>query len=508
MFKRPSLIAMLLLALTVIALPAQAASDDGGPVGGRPARSRPPIASRPDRSAIAGSCGSTTRRSRRRPASAPVSWQWRSERTANGKLQLDSPAAQQYRAALEQQQTSVFAQIQRALPGAQLQRRYQIVFNGLSVALPGVAASAAIERLQAMPGVAAVYPEQHYQLNMYASIPQIGADKLWASRLIGGQQNAGKGIKIAIIDAGIKIDNPFFNPAGFSYPPGYPKGDTAHTTPKVIVARAYFRPDLPPLPARRSPEPGPTASSHGTHTAGTAAGVANTSATISGLTEVISGVAPRAYLMNYKVFYENDSPFSGQSFTTELLAALEDAVADDADVISNSWGGRPDVDPRFDPIVIAAEAAVDAGVTVVFSAGNDGPSPSTAGSPGFSDKLITRGRYHHGQDDRQRLCRCDCARWRAGCAQAAALRNGGLRPADQGYSVRPGALPAGGGAGRAKPGLRSAAGRLAERPGRADRARHLPIQPESLQRPAGRRQRSNDLQFGGRRRGADSNGGW
>ena len=261
--------------------------------------------------------------------------------TANGKLQLDSPAAQQYRAALEQQQTSVFAQIQRALPGAQLQRRYQIVFDGMSVALPGVAASAAMERLQAMPGVAAVYPEQHYQLNMYASIPQIGADKLWNSRLIGGQQNAGKGIKIAMIDAGIKIDNPFFNPAGFSYPPGYPKGDTAHTTPKVIVARAYFRPDLPPLAGEETPEPGPTASSHGTHTAGTAAGVANTSATIGGLTEVISGVAPRAYLMNYKVFYENNSPFSGQSSTTESLAALEDAVADDADVISNSWGEPP-----------------------------------------------------------------------------------------------------------------------------------------------------------------------
>src|SRR5207249_4410893 len=240
---------------------------------------------------------------------------------AGGKLQLDSPAAQQYRAYLEQQQISMFAQIQRALPAAQLQRRYQIVFNGMSVALPG-ADTAAIDRLRVMPGVAAVYPEQHYELSMFSSIPQIGADKLWNSRAIGGQQNAGKGVKIAIIDSGIKIDNPFFNPAGFSYPPGYPKGDTAHTTPKVIVARAYFRPDLPPRPGEETPEPGPEASSHGTHVAGTAAGVANTNATVGGLTEVISGVAPHAYLMNYKVFYENDSPLTGQSFTTESIAAL------------------------------------------------------------------------------------------------------------------------------------------------------------------------------------------
>ncbi len=387
MFKRPSLIAMLVVAITLIALPAQAASNPGGVPGPIQTADRVPTRSVSDRWIVRLNAPPLAQARGISPGFVALAL----GTTANGKLQLDSPAALQYRAALEQQQSNVFAQIQRALPGAQLQRRYQIVFDGMSVALPGVEASVAMARLQAMPGVAAVYPELRYQLNMYASIPQIGADKLWASPLIGGQQNAGKGMKIAMIDAGIKIDNPFFNPAGFSYPTGYPKGDTAHTTPKVIVARAYFRPDLPPLAGEETPEPGPAASSHGTHTAGTAAGVANTNATIGGLTEVISGVAPRAYLMNYKVFYENDSPFTGQSFTTESLAALEDAVADDADVISNSWGGRPDVDPHFDPIVIAAEAAVDAGVVVVFSAGNDGPSPSTAGSPGFSDKLISVG---------------------------------------------------------------------------------------------------------------------
>src|SRR5262245_36593965 len=312
-----------------------------------------------------------------------------SSRSAAGRLQLDSTAVQQYRAYRDRQQIDIFAQIQRMLPAAKLQRRYQIIFNGMSVAIPG-AGAAALERLRALPGVAAVYADVRYELNLFSSIPQIGADKLWASPAIGGQRNAGAGVKIAIIDSGIKIDNPFVNPSGFSYPPGYPKGDPAHTTPKVIVARAYFRPDLPPLPGEETPEPGPEGTSHGTHVAGTAAGVANTSATVNGLTEVISGVAPRAYLMNYQVFYENDSPFTG-GFSTEFIAALEDAVADGADVISNSWGGRAEVDPRDDAIVAAADAAVDAGVVVVFAAGNSGPSPSTAESPGFSDKVITVG---------------------------------------------------------------------------------------------------------------------
>ncbi len=62
---------------------------------------------------------------------------------AGGRLQLDSPAAQEYRARLEQQQTAAFAALRRSFSNAQLQRSYQVVFNGISVALPGVADAAA-----------------------------------------------------------------------------------------------------------------------------------------------------------------------------------------------------------------------------------------------------------------------------------------------------------------------------------------------------------------------------
>ncbi len=324
------------------------------------------------------------------PGSAPEYAVASLRSATTGKLRVNSPVAQQYLRVLEQQQQQVFASIQRTFPGAQRHRSYQIVFNGMSVALPSADATA-LARLQALPGVVAVYPDEVHDLHMYGSVPLINAEALWNSAAIGGVGNAGAGVKIAIIDSGIKVDNPFFNPAGFSYPPGYPRGDTAHTTPKVIVARAYFRPDLPPLPGSETPQPGPEDSSHGTHVAGTAAGVANTIATFAGVTQKIAGVAPQAYLMNYKTFYANDSIFSGSGFTTELMAALEDAVADGADIINNSWGGRATVDPQVNPLTLAAEAAVDAGVTVVFSAGNAGPDLSTAGASGYSDKVLTVG---------------------------------------------------------------------------------------------------------------------
>src|SRR5690606_1549618 len=77
---------------------------------------------------------------------------------ASGRLQIDSPAAQQYRAQLLQQQNAVFSALRRSFPSAKLHRNYQVVFNGIAVALPGVADPVA--KLRAIPGVAAVYEDR------------------------------------------------------------------------------------------------------------------------------------------------------------------------------------------------------------------------------------------------------------------------------------------------------------------------------------------------------------
>lgn len=317
-----------------------------------------------------------------------------STRAATGRLDITSLAAQRYRGFLQQQQTSVTAAIRRAFPQAQIQRQYQTVFNGMGVFLPGADAGA-VDRLRAMPGVFQVYPDLSYELSSFGGVSQIGADTAWASAGIGGQANAGAGVKIAVIDSGIRTDNPFFDPTGFSYPAGFPKGDPSATTPKVIAARAYFRPDLPPLEGSETPQPGEEDDGHGSHVAGIAAGV-NTIATVAGLRQEISGVAPRAYLMNYKVFYANELT-NGSAFSIEIIAAIEDAVTDGADIINGSLGGRADVDPASDAQIVALAAAVDAGVTAVFAQGNTGPNPSTAEAPGIADKVITVGATTAGE---------------------------------------------------------------------------------------------------------------
>ncbi|WP_435335007.1 S8 family serine peptidase [Haloarchaeobius sp. TZWWS8] len=114
---------------------------------------------------------------------------------------------------------------------------------------------------------------------------------------------------------------------------------------------------------------------HGTHVAGIVAGRPNGSA--------YSGIAPNASIMDIRVL---DS--GGYGYRSDIIAGMEYAVDNDADVISMSLGGPTSSD---DPYIDAVQNATDAGVPVVVSAGNSGPSPETIGSPGVAPAAITVG---------------------------------------------------------------------------------------------------------------------
>jgi uncharacterized repeat protein (TIGR01451 family) len=315
--------------------------------------------------------------------------------TGAARLNVDSPASKSYLSYLSGKQALARTGIAKVAPGARFDYAYQVVFNGLAVkALVGQ-----LDAIRALAGVKAVTVEREYKLDMDASLPLIGAGSgivgaddwidagLWDA--VGGHANAGAGLKIADIDSGIVYSNPCFDPTGYTYPAGFPKhgeGYEAFVNPKVIAARAYFRADDPPKYAA-TPEDD-IEDGHGTHTAGT---MACNYGTLTPFANVkISGVAPKAQLMVYHTFYTSVSG-SQSAWDPELMAAIEDAVRDGADIVGNSWGGTALSKLDQDPLVMAYEAAVDAGVTIVFSAGNSGPTAGTIGSPSISPKFITVG---------------------------------------------------------------------------------------------------------------------
>ena len=74
----------------------------------------------------------------------------------------------------------------------------------------------------------------------------------------------------------------------------------------------------------------------------------------------LSGVAPRAYLGNYKVFSTPTPRFGLIENSAEVVAAIEAAVRDGMDVINMSFG-EYEVNPARNLVDAAVDAAADAG---------------------------------------------------------------------------------------------------------------------------------------------------
>ncbi len=304
------------------------------------------------------------------------------------RLLLDAPASTAYLGRLASAQRALQARIRAAIPGAGVRWRYDVVLNGFAVVLP----RSQLDRLANVPGVARVWPNVGYHPLLDRTPQLIGAPTLWGPAL----DTAGQGMKIAIVDDGIDQTHPFFNPTGYSYPAGFPKGQVAYTTAKVIVARAF-----PPATSRyanaRLPFD-PERSDHAMHVAGIAAGN-NGTATRTGIR--LSGIAPRAYLGNYKAL-ATPSQFGLNGNSAELAAAIESAVRDGMDVINVSLG-EPEVEPSRDVVVRALNAAADAGVVSAVAAGNDFDQfgIGSVGSPANAAKAIAAGASSGGHGSAQ-----------------------------------------------------------------------------------------------------------
>ncbi len=337
------------------------------------------------------------------------------------RLDLTSPAATRYAAHLDAQQAAVEVEIAMIAPDALTTNHFRVAFNGLALRM----SPAQAEAVAKLPGVVTVTRETRFEPLMDASLSIIGADTLWDDPRIGGRAEMGRGMRIAIIDSGITAQHPMFDDTGLTAPPGFPQAtltvgdevfdysadDVARfTNAKVIVARAYANPESVDLSGEADPREQftPLADGlggfHGAHVAGIAAGsiVSGAPGNPGSGSLSLSGVAPGAHLMAYK--FTN-------AYTPEILAMIDDAVADGADVINASWGtsAMNVLQAEHHPVSQAFKAAHSAGVVVVAAAGNAGTNgEATLGGPHqMIDEVITVANSRTGRSFEYRLTASD-----------------------------------------------------------------------------------------------------
>src|SRR5438034_2336604 len=316
----------------------------------------------------------------------PVSTHSATKSTAGKKIDFNNNNVRSYRAQLAAGRNEFKRWLRANAPRARVTSEYDVSLNAVAVELNGTA----LEAIAAAPMVERVEYNALYHPNLSESYKIINAMDAWNAA--GGRSVAGAGIKIGDIDTGIDESHPFFDPTGFSYPPGFPKCDAAdsnshhadqdckYVSPKVIVAKVFDN------KAHQQGLDAQAIQDHGTHTAGDAAGVTGQTAVVNGVSiDDMSGTAPGAWLGNYNVFPGDVS----NARSEDILNAVDAAVEDGMDVLNLSLGGS--YHGNNDLLAIGLDNAVDAGVVVAVAAGNSGPGAGTLESPGRARKVITVG---------------------------------------------------------------------------------------------------------------------
>jgi minor extracellular serine protease Vpr len=310
-------------------------------------------------------------------AAAPLSTYSKTRPAAGKKVNFSSSTTKSYRALLAAQRNEFKKWLQTNAPKARVRGQWDISLNAVSVKLNGTS----LATLRTSPLVKrAEYEGLYYPTD--ANDPDLGIiDAMAAWSQGGGAANAGKGVRVAIVDTGIDQDHPCFDDTGYTAPAGFPRGQIQYTNNKVIVAKVFN------MKLNQSGFDAKAVESHGTHVAGTVACNLDTPAVVDGvdIPYDVSGVAPAAFLGNYNVFPGDVL----NAHSEDILNALDAAYADGFDVANMSLGGG--ARGIQDLLTMAVNNLDAANMVVAVAAGNSGPGHFTVESPGSAARALTAG---------------------------------------------------------------------------------------------------------------------
>jgi subtilisin family serine protease len=278
---------------------------------------------------------------------------------------------------------------------------YTYTYNGFAAEL----SLAQAEAMKGVPGIVAVSKDELHTIDTSSTPTFLGLTApggLWDQ--LGGVGNAGEGIIIGIIDSGIWPESLSFSDRtgengnaskdgklDYQQIPGWhgkctPGEDfNASMCNQKLIGAQYFNAGQggdAGIDAERPWEFNSVRdyNGHGTHTSSTAGGNNNVPTTgPAAVFGAISGIAPRARIAMYKALWSTQDASTAGGTTSDLVAAIDQAVADGVDVINYSISGT--LTNFADPAEISFLFAARAGVYVAASAGNSGPTTSTVAHP-------------------------------------------------------------------------------------------------------------------------------
>ncbi len=290
---------------------------------------------------------------------------------------------------------------------------YVYTFNGFAAELTAAQAN----KISTLADVLSVSADETRNVDTFSTPTFLGLDAangLWEQ--LGGVDNAGADIIIGIIDTGIWPESISFSDRtgengndtrsgklDYQQIPGWHgkcvpgEAFNASMCNQKLIGAQWFNAawggdegidaDLPwEFVSPRD------YNGHGTHTSSTAGGNNVDLPAKYGVYSTVSGMAPHARIAMYKALWTL-SDGTGSGYTSDLVAAIDTAVADGVDVISYSISGSR---TNFrDPVEISFMYAANAGIFVAASAGNNGPASSTVAHP--SPWITTVAAGTHGR---------------------------------------------------------------------------------------------------------------
>ena len=243
-----------------------------------------------------------------------------------------------------------------------------------------IAPSSAVRAFANLPGAVRLQEDHGVKLQLDESKKAIGAVAARAAKP-KGLGLTGKGVNVAVIDTGVDKTHPDVANVSHAYNTEFawltePVQDGLYGQRAFELTEQYG---------------GVDENGHGTHVATTVGGQGK-AAKDAGRSEDMSGVAPGANLVTYKIAGASQSQ-ADLGWEQNAMVAIEHIVENEKTlkikIVSNSWSIYEVDDPDVEPTIQIIRAASRRGVLFVFAASNDGPADQTVGWPGATGEVVT-----------------------------------------------------------------------------------------------------------------------